>query len=316
MEIGIEEQRVIIETISTLINIKTTLIDLILKPAGVPAEIYVPLFQQIDPLTGKPLSKRKIAPLILESLKVHPDQRKILRSITKIAANWNDFSLAHNEFEARATVQKAKEVLKQVDETEIKEQRQLELSYQAEGKSKEIERQKAYKREAELLLRMFDDLSKNEDHQGRGFLLQNLLNRLFILHEITVHRSFTRNQGGEQIDGAFKLEGWFYLVECRWREKLADIRQLDGLLGQIERSGKQTGGLFLSLNGWSENVIPLLKQNPNKSIFLMDGYDLRCALDETVDLRDFLTAKIAALNLETEPHLGVYMYNKLLKDQE
>lgn len=152
---------------------------------------------------------------------------------------------------------------------------------------------------------MFDDLARSDDHRRRGYLLQELLNRLFDLHEIPVVRAFTRNQGAEQIDGAFKLEGWHYIVECRWREKLADIRQLDGLLGQVNRSGKQTMGLFLSINGWSDDVPPLLKQNPEKCLFLMDGYDLRCVLALEVDLREMLLAKLAHLNLESEPFLGV-----------
>ena len=67
-------------------------------------------------------------------------------------------------------------------------------------------------------------------------------------------------------------------------------------------------GLFLSINGWSENVVPLLKQNPAKSIVLMDGYDLRTVLDGRIDLRDFLVAKVAKLNLGTTPFLGATMY--------
>src|SRR5207237_3653592 len=113
---------------------------------------------------------------------------------------------------------------------------------------------------------------------------------------------------GEQIDGAFRLDSWHYLVECRWREKLADIRQLDGLKGQVDRSGKQTMGLFLSINGWSQNVCPLLKQNPSKSIILMDGYDLRTILERHLDLRQFILAKVAKLNLEAEPYFGVRQY--------
>jgi hypothetical protein len=121
-------------------------------------------------------------------------------------------------------------------------------------------------------------------------------------------RSFTRNSGAEQIDGAFKLDGWHYIVECRWREKLADIRQLDGLLGQVNRSGKQTMGVFLSINGWSTHVPNVLKQNPDKCILLMDGYDLRCVLEMEADLRDFLQAKLAHLNLDAEPFWGVKSY--------
>lgn len=310
METGIEEQRVVIEAIATLVNIKATMISLLLAPAGVPDDIYKPLFNLTDPITGRLLSKRKVAPLIIERLQNHPNKNQIMRSILKIAAYWTDFSLAHNEFEARATVQKAQEVLKQVEEIETKEQIHAEIIRQAEAKRLEQERFSGIKKEADLILKMFDDLSCDKDHQRRGFLLQDLLNRLFRLHEITVFGSFTRNQGGEQIDGAFILGSWHYLVECRWRDKVADIRQLDGLLGQVERSGKQTSGLFLSMNGWSENVAPLLKQNPNKSIILMDGFDLRYVLAGTADLQNFLLAKVAKLNLEGEPFLGVFEYLK------
>lgn len=60
---------------------------------------------------------------------------------------------------------------------------------------------------------MFDDLAKSTDKQHRGYLLQELLNQVFTLHEIPVMKSFTRNEGGEQIDGAFRFEGWLYLVD-------------------------------------------------------------------------------------------------------
>ena len=91
-------------------------------------------------------------------------------------------------------------------------------------------------------------------------------------------------------------------------EKLADIRELDGLKGQADRSGKQTIGLFLGINGWSENVPRLLKQNPVKSIVLMDGFDLRTVLAQRLDLSDFLLAKLARLNFEAEPFLSVKKY--------
>jgi hypothetical protein len=64
-------------------------------------------------------------------------------------------------------------------------------------------------------------------------------------------------------------------------------------------------GLFLSVEGGSEHVVPLLKQNLEKAIFLMEGFDLRAVLDQRIDLRKLLKAKISALNLETEPYLSV-----------
>jgi hypothetical protein len=155
------------------------------------------------------------------------------------------------------------------------------------------------------LLAQFEAHAAEESPQTRGYLLEDLLNRVFALHGIPVLRSFRRNGGAEQIDAAFEMDGAYYIVECRWRAKLADIRELDGLYGQIERSGRQTMGLFLSVNGWSDNVVPLIKQNPNKCIILMEGYDLHTILAQRIDLRRLLKAKLGALNLEAEPYFSV-----------
>lgn len=78
--------------------------------------------------------------------------------------------------------------------------------------------------------------------------------------------------------------------------------QLDSLYGKVARSGKQTMGLFVSINGWSKNVISLMKQQPDKSIILMDGYDLRVVLSGQIDLIDLLQNKIARFNLTAEPY--------------
>ena len=137
--------------------------------------------------------------------------------------------------------------------------------------------------------------------QRRGYELQNLLNSLFRHFDIPVSPSFQRNNSGEQIDGAFRLDGWHYIVECRWRKKLATIREVDGLKGQVDRSGKQTMGLFISINGWSNNVPALLKQNPDKSIILMNGEDLEFVLKEKITLHKLLLKKIEKFNIEAEP---------------
>ena len=72
-------------------------------------------------------------------------------------------------------------------------------------------------------------------------------------------------------------------------------------------------GFFLSINGWSENVPRLLKQNTEKAIILMQGYDLRTILSEEVDLRDYILAAVTNLNLNAEPYLGVREYLQQIK---
>ena len=200
---------------------------------------------------------------------------------------------------------KAQEILKRNQQVEAEEAARKDVARRGQDREHLLAR----KRELSLLLAMFDELDlQDQNAQERGFGLQDLLNRLFDAFEIPVHRSFTRNDGAEQIDGAFKIEGWYYLTECRWRRKLSNTREVDGLAGQISRSGKQTMGFFLSINGWSENVPGLLKQNTEKAIILMQGYDLRAVLSEEVDLRDYILAAVKNLNLNAEPYLGVREY--------
>jgi len=304
MNLSIEEQRVAIEAIATLVNVKKAMAELLLAPAGVPPEIYQSLLHRRDPSTGRPLSKREMAPLIVDAVGTRPDGTQIVRGIIEIAANWNKFHLAHNEFEARATVQKAREVLGDIEAEEAREADRREN----EKRARLAREQAEFRKQRDLLLIMFDQLCISDDPHQRGYLLQDLLDRLFLLFQIPVVRSFTRNEGAEQIDGAFKLEGWHYLVECRWRKKLADIRELDGVKGQVDRSGRQTMGFYLSINGWSENVPRLLKQNPDKSIILMDGYDLRGVLSGQSSLGDLILAKAAKLNLEGEPFYSIRDY--------
>src|SRR6266581_6821884 len=110
MNLGIQEHQVAMEAIATLVNVKRAMCDLILKPAGVPSEVYLPLLNRHDE-SGRPLTKRELAPLILDAIKNRPDNSKIVRTIVEIAAHWHQFYLAQDEFIARGTVQKAREVL-------------------------------------------------------------------------------------------------------------------------------------------------------------------------------------------------------------
>ena len=302
-EFTVETKRLAIEIIATLVHVKNTMAKMILEPAGIPPEVYSGLLYRQDEATGRTLSKRQIAPLILDALESRPDCAGAVRRLISIAAQWSSFHLANDEYEARATVHKARELLGALEIMEAREAKQRELARKAELARMEKERVELLRKQSELLLMMFDHLAA-EDPQQRGYLLEDLLNRLFDAHSIPVVRSFRRNQGGEQIDGAFKLEGWHYLVECRWRKKLSSIGDFDGLSGKIARSGRQTMGLFLSVTGWSGKVVALLKQDPRKAMIMMDGYDLRTVLSGQADLREFILAKATKLNLQSEPFLS------------
>lgn len=303
-----DAQRLAVEAIATLANVKRIAADQILRPAGVPDSLVKRFLTELDGSTGQAITKRQGAALILRELAATGGNRKVVRRLVELAAGWSAFHLAQDEYKARAVVQKARELAGTLAAEETRERGEQERAAQQLAARRKRERDARIRGNSALLLAQFDAATKDADPQRRGYFLQDLLDRLFLLHDVTVTRAFQRNSGGEQIDGAFELDGWHYIVECRWRSKLADIRQLDGLLGQVRRSGRQTMGMFLGINGWSEHVVPLLKQNPDKSIILMEGFDLRTVLATPLDLRHLLRAKIRALNLEAEPFFSVSQY--------
>jgi hypothetical protein len=304
--IAADARRLALEAMATLAHVKKIAADQLLRPAGVPESLIRNFITGRDTATGAPLTKRQGGAAILDQLAREGKDGPVVRKLVELAAGWESYHLADNEYEARAVVQKARELSGLLAQSELREREEHERATRDREERQRKERETTLRQQSGLLLAQFDEAARDDaDPQQRGYLLQDLLNRLFDLHGIPIVKPLTRNFGAEQIDAAFEFEGWHYLVECRWRAKLANIRELDGLSGQIGRSGKQTMGLFLSINGWSENVVPAMKQNQDKSIILMEGYDLRTVLSQPLDLRRLLKAKLSALNLESEPYFSV-----------
>jgi hypothetical protein len=171
MEIGIEARRLAIEIIASLVHVKHTMAELILKPSGISPEMYNPLLHRRDTATGRHLTKRQLAPLLLDALIDNTEHSNIVRSIVEIGAHWSSFHLAENEYAARATVQKARELLGTIELMEAWEAKQRELARKEELARMEGERAELLQRHSTLLLMMFDDLAKSDDPQKRGYLL-------------------------------------------------------------------------------------------------------------------------------------------------
>ncbi|QTH46465.1 hypothetical protein J4772_06285 [Cohnella sp. LGH] len=303
-----DTKKLVIEIIATLVNIKGTMYELILKPAGINKNYFQSLTKQKND-AGKWLTKREIASKIISEIETHPSYEKIMHSIIKTASEFNQFHIAKDEYEARATVQKAREVLGVLEILEKEETRKREQAKEKTELERASQKEQELAKQLPLLLLAFDSISgKSANPQLRGVMLEDIVNRLFntydLTEQLTVVQAFRRNDSGEQIDGAFKLDGWHYIVEMKWTTQVSGIRDLDSLSGKVLRSGKQTMGVFLSVNGWSSHVVDLIKQNPDKSILLMSGYDLRIALTRQVDLIKMLHKKLSKLNLESEPFFG------------
>jgi hypothetical protein len=124
--------------------------------------------------------------------------------------------------------------------------------------------------------------------QGRGFELEKLMYDLFDLFDLDPKASFRNN--GEQIDGAFSLDGTEYLFEAKWQKKLMAAAELDSFAAKVNRKLENTLGVFLSINGFSTSGIAAHSAG-RVSIILMDGADLMAVFEERIDFTSLLLRK-------------------------
>ena len=134
----------------------------------------------------------------------------------------------------------------------------------------------------------FINLHKSENPQNRGYVLEKVLKDLFFLFDLDPKASFRVT--GEQIDGAFTFDSTDYLLEAKWQKSLVDISDLDSFSGKISRKLENTLGLYVSINGYSQDSIAA-HSTGRKQMILMDGRDLTAVLEERIDLQLLLLRK-------------------------
>lgn len=237
--------------------------------------------------------KRNIVAQVVGTLKNNENktQEELLHLITAVST-FNDYSRLKTVEDADVKIKKAKEAVNALYEVT-----KSFIDYKAE--EEQIEKRKQINKEKlesinrlnqnlEELKKEFFQLSIAEDSQKRGYDLEKFLNRLFILYDLDPKSSFKAK--GEQIDGAFSLNNDEYLLEVKWRDAPTAISDLDAFAGKISRRLDNTLGLFISINGFSEDAINAFSSG-RKLMYLMDGNDLIGILDKRISLPDLLKRK-------------------------
>lgn len=166
------------------------------------------------------------------------------------------------------------------EQKEVEERR--EAAFQAMMKNKGIAEK------LEELKITFYSLIGSGDRQARGYELEKIMRELFDLFDLDPKASFRIL--GEQIDGAFTFENTDYLFEAKWQEDMIGIKELDAFSGKLSRKLDNTLGLYLSINGFSEDAVKA-HSTGRRLMILMDGSDLMGVLDARIDLIQLLLKK-------------------------
>jgi len=237
--------------------------------------------------------KRNIASRLVDILVKNEEttQKDLLKLIFEVG-NIDNFSHLEQLEDGQEKVKKAKDSISALREMskgyfeQIKEQEQAE-----ERRKKAYEKQlevTAVKDKLEEIKTTFFSLVSDSNHQGRGFKLEKVIKDLFDLFDLDPKASFRIT--GEQIDGAFTFDTSDYLLEAKWQTELVSIGALDSFSGKINRRLENTLGLFISINGFSEDAIKA-HSTGRRLMILMDGSDLMAILEGRIDLIQLLLRK-------------------------
>lgn len=135
------------------------------------------------------------------------------------------------------------------------------------------------------------------DRHAAGYSLERILNRLFALHGLAPREPF--KVVGEQIDGSFDLDHETYLVEAKWEKGPLPESALLVFGGKIVGKSRYARGVFIAMNGITEEARDAITRGKEATFFVVNGYDLTMVLSEDVDLTKFLRQRMRLLAEET-----------------
>lgn len=134
-------------------------------------------------------------------------------------------------------------------------------------------------------------LANKTSRQQRGYALERILAELSRLSHLETTEAF--RVVGEQVDGAVKFDGEHYLIEAKWQERSASNEPVYQFAGKV--TGKLYGrGLFISVNGFSPEVVRSLVIGKEIQTLFIDGEDLILVLEGHLNMREMIDRKVKA----------------------
>lgn len=151
------------------------------------------------------------------------------------------------------------------------------------------------------LKQIFLDLHRGKTSiQQRGYALEKILLELGRLSRLEVTEPF--RVIGEQIDGAVKYDGEHYLIEAKWQDQSASNEPVYQFVGKVE--GKMYGrGIFVSVHGFSDNVVQSIVTGKALKTVFIDGEDLIYVLEERLSFRQLIDVKVKAAQTRGEIYI-------------
>lgn len=213
-----------------------------------------------------------------------------LRAILQSLLNWSHFDPYYFEKLHKLDRKQADRQLAHL--RQLQEIRDAQLKDERRARQEHVARRQTPEKALSELRGEFLELHAGKMPPAkRGYALEKILLGAATLASLEVTEAFRVN--GEQIDGAVKYDGEHYLIEAKWQERAAGNEPVYQFAVKVE--GKMYGrGLFISVQGFSEDVVRSLVMGKAIKTILIDGEDLVLTFEGQISFRDLIDCKVKA----------------------
>jgi len=218
--------------------------------------------------------KRFVAQELLNIAQSHKDiGQKAIGNLVSFIIKLDDDNNSTKAAEAIEGLKKQFEIAQDAKEKneQLKKQREKE-----DDKRKIDEKYEKNEQTRANLLNDFNALISEVNVQKRGYVLEDLLKRLFELERLFPRGSF-RNKG-EQIDGSFEWQGNTVVLEAKWVSSPVSGSEFGAFISKISGKSANTRGLYVSVNGYSLETLEGLHGKGELRFVCIDGAHLYRAL--------------------------------------
>jgi hypothetical protein len=149
----------------------------------------------------------------------------------------------------------------------------------------------------------FPTLDGSTDPHARGIELEGFINELFGLFDLEPRAAYSMER--EQVDGAFSFDTDDYILEAKWWRTPIGRSELDMFSKRIEKKGKNALGLYVSVNGFSQDARD--EYSAGTPLITMEAADLLAVLEERMRLDQLLRRKKRHMNETGECYFPVWL---------
>lgn len=139
----------------------------------------------------------------------------------------------------------------------------------------------------------FNELCNNETlftPQERGYRFEKLIEAKLENEELEPRASYKSK--GEQVDGSFFWNGQTFLLEAKWVKTKIPVSNIYAFKGKLDGKFHTTSGIYIAVNGYSNDVEDALKYGKMLNILLFDSSDIKLIFNGKVTFLEVLKFKL------------------------